>query len=268
MKHEKWALDKHIWKLYKSADAHTNKAKLPRVLYWLQVIGLVIGGAIFFLYHDFKKRIDPSEAAKAVGAQAPGGARATGAVGASADPFAAVRAFTDSVTEWKQAEVPLDPSRPESASKYDDIREVKTFPRLAAAVVSATGCRAYTQQATLLVVSQTDCYLFAAVSRFNDYADEQSDVKDSRTELAQQRQERIKASAGTSQAPYVVHGLGGTVTLERAAAGYSLSNAGLSSALGAGAPGVLGQPGQVATDSAVPGQRSTASGPGRGGYVQ
>jgi zona occludens toxin len=277
LKHEKWMLDKHIWTLYKSADVHTNKAKLPRIV-WVGLL-LVVGfiAAIMFTVHYFKSKINPSTtAASPNGLLAAGTKPSDTALTAKRpvveeeeslsrlSPRARVEHLMHQQRDWQFARVPIDPAYPESATIYDEVREIKAFPRLAAAVVSATGCKSYTQQGTPLSVPEGDCRLFAAVGRFNDYYDESTASKEALNDSQEQRSERRKQHAAAYSPPYYVYGLGGTLTLERSptvTAPVGLQTGSPASATQSAAA-VPPKP-----DTYKPSGPQPLAGAGRGGYV-
>ena len=144
---------------------------------------------------------------------------------------------------------------------YDDLRDLKTFPRLVATVVKDGKCTGYNQQGIAeRQVSQAACVEFAVNGRFNPYFDEKKDREDSRRAA---QPPSAKDSATPYQPPYLVYGLNGQPTLETRAVGYSVSNAGSQAPVEpphAPQPATLGAPG---ASGSVGG-----SGIGRGGFVE
>ena len=293
LKHEKWALDKHIWKLYKSADAHTNKAKLPRILYWFPVIFLVIGGAIFWLYHDFKKRVDPNETAKAMGVAPASSVSAAGkSNGREASrteaqsslsrmaPAERVEYQMHETRDWSFSRIPLNPDYPESAPLYEDLREVKTFPIVAGCIVTKAECKCVNQQGTPERITPSSCFDFVVNGRFNPYLDENKRANEQKPVL-----QTASSTLNEKCSPYLVYGVTGQASLETrcngsqgagalpsvlSAPGSETNASGAPSANAsatlAGAPGTAGGAASISPTGGS--SRSTAAGPGRGGYVQ
>jgi len=62
--------------------------------------------------------------------------------------------------------------RPETAPAYDQLRQVKAFPRLAGCAMSPSrGCQCYTQQATRYEVPESVCREIVEGNVFDPYAD-------------------------------------------------------------------------------------------------
>jgi zona occludens toxin len=265
LKHEKWMLDKHIWTLYKSADVHTNKAKLPRIVWVGLLLFVAFVAVVLYTIYFFKGRISPTTNASGSSLLGDknsfqtGSSAQKGSAAAVIDPYETIRQFTAAVTEWKQAQVPFAASSPETATKYDEVREIKTFPRFAAAVVSSSGCRAYTQQGTPLTVQEAECRYFASVGVFNDYLDESTAKKEAITQAQDERVDRRKKQDALYAPPYYVYGLGGTLTLERATQSAPVN------AEARLAQPVTGTPAPIAPPKATGPQ--PLAGLGRGGFV-
>lgn len=168
---KRWFLDKKYFGLYTSAVQHTHKLRIPRPVYVIGFIALIVAGFWWWTYRNLHKNDAPvpSEAQKAQ-LKNIGAAIAPGAVLPARDEYTTMREFAARVTKYRQSLVPVDAAHPETASMYDDIRELKTFPKFAAAVVSESGCKAYTQQGTPLTIPEADCREFAAIGRFDPYA--------------------------------------------------------------------------------------------------
>lgn len=264
LKHEKWALDKHIWKLYKSADAHTNKAKLPRIVYWFPAIALVMIACAWWLYRDMKARVDPVQTAKAMGVALPekasGGAptKATYVPMQSSDeqpslsrmsPQARVEYTMHETRDWAFVRVPLNPDYPESAPLYDSLREVKTFPLVTGCYTTKTDCKCVNQQGTPERISTAACFDFVVNGRFNPYFDE---AKRPAAMATASQLTPTKNHDGCS--PYLVYGLSGAASLEtrcngsQGTPGGSVPSSSLGALGGLPAASAPGSPGYVPTD--------------------
>ena len=176
-------------------------------------------------------------------------------------PQARVEHLMHQQRDWGFERVPVDPDFPESAAIFDEIREVKTFPRLVATVVKDGKCTGYNQLGIAeRQVSQAACVDFAVNGRFNPYLDEKKDREDSRRAA---QPPSAKDSSTPYQPPYLVYGLNGQPTLETRAVGYSVSNA------SAQTPVDVPQPQRPAI-SGAPGASGSLGGNGiaRGGFVE
>lgn len=187
----RWAYDKTIWTLYKSAELHTVKKKIPRIVYKFAAlvfaVFLLIGGGFYYVSNIGKK-----SASLVAGTTKPGGETET-----KTDPYKVVRDFGTAVQAYKQSLVPLDPAHPESATIYNEARKVLTFPRLAGCAKMGERCTCYTQQGTPTPATPELCNENIAIGRFDPYKDERGE----RQELARQTLAPRATSADTPASP-------------------------------------------------------------------
>ncbi len=274
LRHSRWVFDKSIWTLYESAVENTAKARVPRMVYLVPVfvVALIVLG--WYVYSNFQGRVKKVEEAAKGELDSSGKPKiATNSAKSSSSPAATVTESLsrmspqDRVTELMHrardfgfALVPVDPSFPETAPRYDDIREVKAFPVLVAAAMQGERCVGYNQQGiSERGLPRSTCIDFVQNGRFNPYVDEAKS-----RESAQGRQPVSAAASGAPgsaavQRPYLVQQLDGSVTWETRSAGDATTNTPPPivlppAAVGVGLPGALGAPGAPASDV-------------RGGYV-
>lgn len=144
-----WSYPKDIYDLYKSADAHTYKRRIPAKV-WLFVLLPVIIGALVWVawtrYLDPARKAPPVTPALATGSPAPGSANAVGAAAAVLTPAAYVAQHAPRVEGLAY-----------TAPVYDGVTEPVEAPFPAACVVMGEVCRCYSQQATRLDVPDSLC---------------------------------------------------------------------------------------------------------------
>lgn len=163
----KFHYPKLVYKWYKSAELHTHKVKIPRVV-WFMLAAILIGlPALYFsvslvstLGNKTKTGTPLSAASSPVGA-APGQMPGKRQASAPAEMTPA---------EIEASYIPKLPDRPETAPRYAAMAQPTTFPRLSGCARSRKVCKCFTQQATIIEVSQEVCTLLVDRRRFDDYA--------------------------------------------------------------------------------------------------
>lgn len=250
LRHERYIYNKHIWTLYKSADegGYSSKARPPRILYMVPVLLALLVGSLWYASHWFKEKQKPVQAA-AVPAASPGGAVkpvSTAAAAARADDYVSLsrlspQARAESVMhdarDWGFDRQPLNDDFPESAPIYDEVRKIRTFPRIAACAASGADCRCFNQQGTHeRRVSLTACMDFVVNGRFDPYRDERSE--EGKVKAASPAPV-VESSSRCVQ--FLVYGIGGSSSMEtRCYPDASGGVAPLQTAQAAGASGAAG----------------------------
>jgi zona occludens toxin len=162
----KWKFDKSIYPLYKSAEAHTMKAKLPLRVKLLLLVPFVLAGAAYAVWY---LTIGKKMAAQAKPAVMAPGQLSSGVI----QPVSQVKPF-DPVQDAKEyifRQTPRVEGLEHTAPKYDRLTEPSRVPVPAACVVmpSRNRCSCYTQQATPMNVPQTMCIEFARNGFFEEF---------------------------------------------------------------------------------------------------
>jgi zona occludens toxin len=162
-----FAFPKEAYALYKSAEVHTVKRKLPAKLLWFPLGALGVVAALTFGY----KALFSGAAASADKAAAK-----AGTVLASPSPSNTLlappgrKADTQSPREFLTDRIPRFQDFPESAPLYDSMRTPAEMPLVSACVASGPRCVCYSQQGTRLSgVSKSLCRSFVAEGAFNPY---------------------------------------------------------------------------------------------------
>lgn len=146
---------KTVYGLYKSAEVHTVKRKIPTKV--LTIIPLVLAAMAFLGYVGYRKVYMPmhgeSEEAAAIKAHAPGRAPGAIAYGTEGDR----RSRPLSTGEYIQAYIPRIAGLDYTSPVYDQLTQPKRVPVPAACVTGKNRCQCYTQQGTKLQVNTDQC---------------------------------------------------------------------------------------------------------------
>lgn len=165
------AFDKKYYGLYKSAEVHTHKRRIP-----LKVIipFVALAVLVFFVWHlvqSFNQKAapvinDPFNPAAMVDP-----------LKASSDGFGILKtqstvSKTMTTEEYVAAHQPRIPDVPQSAPVYDELTKPRTFPRPQCIKFNATFdepeiCKCFTQQATPLTISEAACNRYVKNGWFN-----------------------------------------------------------------------------------------------------
>jgi len=143
-------LPKAAFGLYKSAELHTIKRRIPWWVYAALVAPVLVGLAWWNAVANFKLGARATDA-PAAAASAPGGF----GIGARAPSRAASGVV--STADYLAAHVPRVEGLAYTAPVYDSVTAVAVAPYPAACLVMEGDCRCYTQQATRLDVPGALC---------------------------------------------------------------------------------------------------------------
>lgn len=155
-----WGHDKNGYGLYKSAEIHTHKRKLPRAFYFLLIAPVLIFGLLYFGYTSISSSSVLSDIETTFTDSTE---NLLGSPGLSASSPGADQYFTDRVPRITQL--------PHTAPIYDDLTEPVRVPYPAACISSDTGCNCYTSQATPLPVNLSMCRQIVATGFYMDWGD-------------------------------------------------------------------------------------------------
>lgn len=165
---DKWRFmyPRQVYQWYKSAELHTHKVKIPRVV-WIMLFALLVAIPALYFSVTLVMGLADKPALKANSAASAPVSVAPGQIG----PRAQASAPSQMTPEQIQASyIPKLPDRPETAPRYADMAQPTTFPRLSGCVKSRRSCKCYTQQATIIDVEPAMCQELAERPRFDDYA--------------------------------------------------------------------------------------------------
>lgn len=162
-KKQLWGLEKRkykynpkVWELYKSAEVHTHKARIPRPVFYLAG-AIVITGIMVYLAMNLYGRLTNKTAEEIAG----GGAGASKAISDSGPPPPMPKNKKLSAKEKMNTFIPVIPSIPWSAPVYLDQLSIEDMPVIAGCGMIKIGnkknCFCNTQQGARANVSIQFC---------------------------------------------------------------------------------------------------------------
>ena len=162
IRHE-WRYPSEVFGLYKSAELHTHKRRIPMKV-WLLLASPIILGAIVWL---ILARIDPTKKAEPSKAQqmTAGPAMHVATSGAGAGLASKL-----TPQEYTAQFVPRVQGLAYTAPAYDEVTKPVHAPYPAACIQSADRCNCYTQQGTRLETGKAMCESIAAGGFFVAWA--------------------------------------------------------------------------------------------------
>lgn len=146
-----FAFPKSVYGLYKSAEVHTVKRKIPAKV--LAIGPLLLAAALFLGYVGYRKVYMPMHG-EAENTQA-GAAKQPGQIAYGTEGDRRSRPLTKA--EYLQAYTPRIAGLDYTAPVYDELTKPKRVPVPAACVTFKGGCNCYTQQGTRLDVQAGQC---------------------------------------------------------------------------------------------------------------
>jgi len=156
---ERYKLPARAFDLYKSAQLHTKiKTKLPWY-FWLFIVALLgVIGLSVYAYNRINSKLSSGESvlSKSPGQQA---------VKPTDKPA------SQGPDELLQQFVPVVPGRPETATAYDTLRQVKAMPVVAGCIQTATRCTCQNQQGLDAGLDELQCKDWLRNPPFNPYVD-------------------------------------------------------------------------------------------------
>lgn len=152
------AFPKEVYGWYKSASLHTGKRQIPKQVYVLIALAVIIPALFFFAYKavmSIGTRHDPATVSGA-----PVDVTVSGsASGARLDP----------PPDYLASYVPRVPGLPHTASRYDDVTKPVEAPYPAACISMGSKCKCYTQQGTVLPTTLDICKQVVAGGFFMEW---------------------------------------------------------------------------------------------------
>ena len=206
--HTKVALDKKYFGVYKSAEQHTVKNSVPR----LKLAGVAIGLlSIFgFLFFGVSHVIGPGKTSPEPIADS----TSSSSFSDNPSPFRALspsRRSGDVDLSDPLSFKPVDPSLPWTAPAYAQNLKINDYPRPQCYYLHTSNvCRCFTQQATPLQISMSDCLNIVHHGYFDPFRKPESSSSEGLT--------RRRAGAAPSHGPritYINHRNDRTVTPTR-----------------------------------------------------
>lgn len=168
-----WTPPKSAFDYYKSSSQHQKFVKkIPPSLYALIIILGVVAWKTYTMYtiYDKNVNVNPKQQIEQAALSASSPALQPSQFDYHNNQFKNSQSITADML------VPTIPEKPETKPLYDNVRQVKTFERVAACIKGGkSGCTCYSDQATeLLEISKERCLKYVKNGLpFNPYRDEQ-----------------------------------------------------------------------------------------------
>lgn len=176
--------DKKYYGLYKSAEIHTAKRRLPKKVYYiLGLMGLAVLTMAYGVHRvtNVDSRIEDREIATYTSEE----------TSMFSSPVENLEQMT--LEQYQASRVPRVADFPHTAPMYDHLTEAKTFPRPQCMFhVGSGSCACYTQQATPMDVSEETCLSIVYNGWFDATVDEEEQSR-----LARER--ALAARAATQE---------------------------------------------------------------------
>lgn len=152
---------KEVYSWYKSASLHTGKKKIPKQVYVFGACLIAVPLAIWFAVSAVTGNVEKKPAIAEQTENAPPGQMRT-----YSPPSGPI-----TTAEYLASYRPRLEAFPHTAPRYDQITQPTSAPYPAACVVmEKTGCKCYSQQATLLQVPDSVCLQIVNKGFFMDWA--------------------------------------------------------------------------------------------------
>ena len=162
----KWSHPKSSFGLYKSAEIH-NKVKF-RIPPALMLLCFALLAFVFLGYRLYSRFTDVTASAQSV-VPAPRSQPVGSSPSSSNKPMSGHQNQSQNIEAEKyhrrlqllenpiQAFQPRLDSFPETAPAYDEIRQVRTMPRIAGCIASESDCQCFSQQGTAIPMAPPEC---------------------------------------------------------------------------------------------------------------
>ena len=163
--------DPKVFGLYKSAEAHTKiKRSISKSVYLLIASCIALPLVLWLGYSRISAKLEGGKPGQGVEV-AQAGRAAAGPVAAPQPTAAGPVGPPRDVQSYIASITPVHPNYPESAPAYDAVRVVKSMPIVAGCIKTATFCRCYSQQSTVLDIQADRCADIVANKVFDPYRD-------------------------------------------------------------------------------------------------
>jgi zona occludens toxin len=153
-----WRYPKDAFTLYKSAEVHTHKARIPARVWLIVASPVLLIGCAFVAYWFVARTVNPSPSTP------------------SAQPAVltdkkATQGASVAVNTWFEDRTERVPGFPHTAPAFDGVTAPVHAPRPAACVQMGKRCDCYTQQATRLPMNAATCLQIVAGGYFQEWDD-------------------------------------------------------------------------------------------------
>ncbi|QGH73287.1 MAG: zonular occludens toxin [Inoviridae sp. ctBZ32] len=140
---------KEVFALYKSAEAHTHKRRIPARVFALVAIPLALGALAWMTHGWVSSKIEGEKDATPIATPT----AVTQMVGLSRPASGG----TPPAVDWFESHQPRVPGLPHTAPAFDSVTAPAVAPAPVACAASASRCRCYTSQATAIDMPEDMC---------------------------------------------------------------------------------------------------------------
>ena len=169
----RWKHPKSSFGLYKSASVHQKvKFRLPKAIWLIIIPMLILPFAGWFLYGILANPL--SKAASSAGRPQQSQQPQPGALNLSPQSSAEIPQLTAQPApevDIREQFIPRIHGQPETAPAYDNLRVVKSMPRITACMASDTSCVCYTEQSTRVDMIESQCRQHLERRAYDPYRD-------------------------------------------------------------------------------------------------
>lgn len=156
---------KEAFAWYKSAEVHTHKLALPKQVYYLIGMLLMLSALVYYLYDRFTA--EPGQASPPT--VQPPSITAPDTDGPTRPPPSAPKDPVKTQAEYMASLQPRLSGLPHTAPRYDHLTEPTNVPVPAACLAAGDRCQCYTQQATRMQVRHEVCMAIVARGLYLDF---------------------------------------------------------------------------------------------------
>jgi zona occludens toxin len=181
---------KEAMQMYKSAELHTHKARIPARVFILAAIVLIVPLLMWYAYSSIGEKAE----AEKTGRQAalPQSFKSSGASVPASRPVGSRQPQT--LGEYIAQRTPRFPDFPQTAPVYDDVTKPVTAPYPAGCVFIRNECRCYSQQGTRISTGRDACLEIVERGYFVDF----DTSKGQRADVAERAQPEKLAAVDVS----------------------------------------------------------------------
>jgi len=142
---------KEVFGYYKSAEVHTHKASIPRRYYILVALLIFVGACVWFFYVSMIAQDEPEKPAPKPQQSIPQASSSGGG------RFSLTGNAPKTKEEYLASYTPRLPDFPHTAPIYDEVTNPDKAPQPQGCAIVRNRCRCFTQQATVISMSEETC---------------------------------------------------------------------------------------------------------------
>lgn len=161
-----WRYPASVFDLYKSAQVHTVKRRIPMIVWVLLALPFLIGGLIWYFMQRHSDVVKVPEKSDLV------------VMSDNASGQTSNKGRAKTPEEYLEEQTPRIPGLAYTAPIYDEVTKPTRAPVPVGAIVSKKGCKAYTDQGTPLEMPQDLCKQIAGAGFYRSFDNKPEERKD------------------------------------------------------------------------------------------